>query len=73
MSHPTFRIDFIRVQYGLFCNSISSLHYMALNSRMNWKGLEPGLGLTELLLQHLLVGLRKTTEPVKSDGVVIET
>ena len=46
---------------------------MALNSRMNWKGLEPGLGLTELLLQHLLVGLRKTTEPVKSDGVVIET
>lgn len=46
---------------------------MALNSRMNWKGLEIGLGVTELLLQHLLVGLRKTTEPVKSDGVVIET
>jgi hypothetical protein len=40
-------------------NSISSLCYMALNSKMNWKGLEIGLGLTELLFQHLTGGIEE--------------
>jgi hypothetical protein len=44
---------------------------MALNSKMNWKGPEIGLGLTELIFQHFPGG--KTTEPLWDDGVMIET
>ena len=59
MSHPTCRIDFICVVYGLFYNSISSLNYVALNGKMNWKGLETGLGLTELLFHHVPGGIEE--------------
>lgn len=45
--------------YGLFYNSISSLQCMALNSKMNWKGLGTGLGLTELLFQDLPGGIEE--------------
>lgn len=43
--------------YGLFYNSICSLHYMALNSKMNLK--ETGLGLIELLFQHFPGGIEE--------------